>query len=135
MPEQVPGGKSRQEQLAQLLLMLTGHQKFGKHRGKLDISVADKLSSIATSDISWAQKKKQAQEIFGDWMVLLRIMAKLFEDGNTDAFDEFLKALRLPDYLLPGEIIPVDQTEPVTFILFDADEMLEFLKKVLQSPE
>jgi len=135
MSEQVPEGVlSKEEQFKELLDMLTGHEKFRRHRGELGRSVADKLALIATSNQSWAQKKKQAEKLFGDLMVLLIIISNLHADKKREALSEFIRALSNPNYLLPGETIPVDQTLPATFVMFYPERVLEFLKKLVQYP-
>lgn len=116
-----------EEQVRFLLDRLTGNQAFARCRGKFP----DKLGVLGTilneskspSDFcrKWDQFSSDAR-IFGN------LLACFTRDGWNSASEELQRALADNTYLIPGEIIPVHETEPITIVIFDFPKTLTLIR-------
>ena len=111
---------TKQEQLDKLLRDLTGHKVFGRVRGELGALPVDELLEKPSPSAT----RREFEKWCADRAVMLGLLATLQRDGHSFAFAELKKALENSDYVITGESISVEKTEPGVLIMPKPQETL-----------
>ncbi len=131
MPQkQVPEGQvpSKDEQHQLLLEKMAGNDVFKRQRGKLGASVLDVLLELIKTSTSRSEFRKRFDDLHGDLRVLGNWLAKYHLDGWEHAFEALVPSLREISILLPKEIVSLDETIPITVIMFEPEKTIMLLK-------
>ena len=121
MPKQVPEEKKRlseEEQLAKLREELAGNKAFGLQRGRWEQRLIDLLLPFVEAD-SPTQAVKRFDAFAADARVMVQKLARLRRDREKAAFEMMNVAMRFADRIIPGETFPLEQTRPITLVMFD----------------
>ncbi len=121
------------EQLGILLQKLAGSDALRTCRGffgKNERDIRDFLNGVSNSSPNQAAHAWDEMSLAVRQMLILA--AQLGRDGLEDARRLLLLLLTEPGYILPGEIIPLEDSETYTILMLQPAKMLRFLKWVLQ---
>jgi hypothetical protein len=131
VPEGVP---SREEQLADLRKRLLGNKDFAKVRG-LEQGLVPALIDLVDDAKSPTQFVKNWDEVSSTLRIVGEWLASYRRDGWDCAFLHLFRALKDNTYILPGETVPLDQTIPVTVVMFDPNDVLWLLDWIVTHPD
>jgi len=119
MPEGVP---SRDEQHRLLLEKMAGNDVFKRNRGTLDVSVLNVLLELIRVSKTRSEFRGKLDDFHGDLRVLGNWLAQYRQNGWEAASTAFEEALRTRTALLPGEIVPVDESIQITLVMFEPEK-------------
>ena len=134
MPKQVPEEKrkfapeahppmaeSANEQLAKLRAELAGNKAFGRQRGRWCRPLREILTEMIDTTGSPTQTIKRFDAFAADARVMLQKLARLKRDGENEAFHVLRDTLSFSQWIIPGEIFPLERTKPITVVMFDPE--------------
>ena len=107
---------------------LTGNAAFGRLRGALPPNELGVLGTILKDSVSPTDFCRRWDQFCSDARVMGNLLACLKRDGKLGALAELSQALRDITYRLPGETIPIHETEPVTIVIFDFPRTLTMIR-------
>ncbi len=117
---------SEEQQLAALYEVLARHSDaFGKCRGKLG-GDNPALTHILSKSDSPTAFRTQWMEFASKVTVIGGLLAKFWRDGMEIAYRELLAAL-MGDHVIIGETVPLEQTTPLTIVMFDPERTLALI--------
>jgi len=122
MPKQVPEEKKRlseEEQLAKLREELAGNKAFGRQRGWWSKSLSEKFMEMIETTGSPTQAIKRFDAFSADARVMVQKLARLKRDQEKASFGTMKEALQFPERIISGETFPLEQTRPITLVMFD----------------
>lgn len=111
----VVGPLSREQQLELLFQKLAGNKSFRSLRGRF----TENPGSLLSKTSSPSETLRYWDGLSKDIRVMLNLLAKFKRNGWTVAYSELLSALN-SSHVIEGEIIPVEDTTPMTAVIFDA---------------
>ncbi len=120
-PKHVPEvpAPSRDEQLASLRQSLLGNQYFRKFRGQFGKDLSDHVERIIKDSPTPSQFLVNWQGWAQTAAVMGNLLAQYRRDEWTIAYHALHSALISPEYVIPGEIIPLEEVIPVTLVMID----------------
>ncbi|MEI6057728.1 MAG: hypothetical protein WCQ60_02035 [bacterium] len=133
--KQVPEDKqtvNTEQQLNTLREKLMGNQAFAACRGKLGPRMTDFVTQFITEAESPTGFCNRWDDFFGKARVMGNLLAQFKRDGLTTAYDELFGALHSESHLFPGEVIPIEETTPVTLVMLDPKRTFLMLKWLLE---
>ncbi len=108
---------------------LLGNKAFGRLRGAFKVD-----STLGILDKTLDESKTPTQ-FCNDWdqtssdiRVIGNIISQCRRNGHDVIADEIVKALSDRAYTLPGETIPIEQTQPITILVIDFERTLTMIK-------
>lgn len=113
-----------EDQLAILKDRLEGHKVFGRLRGKGQ----KHLTSILDASTSPSDFCKKWDQTSADLRVVGNLVAQLRRDGHDRAAEALLNALASKTYYFPGEVAPLEKTNPLTAVIFNFPKALSLLR-------
>ncbi|MFZ5365147.1 MAG: hypothetical protein ACOZBH_03040 [Patescibacteria group bacterium] len=125
--KQVP----EEQQFEFLRQKLLGNEAFGRVRGTLGLIPDDELGILGTalaaseSPTNFCQRWDQ---VSSDLRVFGNMLACFNRDGWEAASRELTRTLLDKTYRLPGETVPLHETEPVTVVVFDFSRTLTMIR-------
>jgi hypothetical protein len=134
MPEDFPFDTSEQkkgEELDQLRPQLEGNKVFGRSRGTWNISQADVAEKLLDNYETIDELNEQADRVCKDFKIMLLMQHRLMLRGQYWARRELVQALQEQYYLLPGENFPLEETEPVTMLVYEPDITLPLIQWIV----
>ncbi len=114
----------------QLLQIFAGNKILEQLRGKFTQEQLDLFLELLAE--TPRRTKKDLDAFISQLRVILCKLAAFKRDGKLELFEHICKALTDPTYRFPGEIVPLDQTVPVTLLVCKPEIMfkvLSFLKR------
>lgn len=124
---------SESEQLDLLRKKLSGNQVFGACRGNLGwVNIGDNIAMMTEHTPSPTACLAAWDAFVSQPRAMVNLLAQFKRDGHTYAFKHLLNALSKPDYLLPGETIPVEKTEPITVLMLDPKRTILLLRWLVE---
>lgn len=132
--KRVPEGNANAEseqQLQALLEKLEGNQAFGMCRGKLG-GIANIMKGFMEDNTSPTAALGKWDDFFGKARVMMNTLATLQRDGQNVAFNDLFAALTDQNFLFPGEVLPVEQTRPLTLVMLEPKKTIAFLRWLLE---
>lgn len=133
--KQVPEGNTTvtaDQQLAILREKLMGNQAFAVCRGKFDHQVSRLNTELLDSTDSPTSFLIQWDDFFGKARVMSNLLAQFKRDGLTVAQNELEKALKNKGYILPGETVSIEETQPMTVLMLDPERTILMLKWIIE---
>jgi hypothetical protein len=108
---------------------LVGNNTFASVRGRFrsinDLGIFGDILEQAKSPTDFCNNWDQ---LSADMRVIGNILACCKRDGFNEAAEEIKKALVDPTFMLPGETVPFDKTEPFTVVVFDFEKTLTMIR-------
>lgn len=129
MSNQVPVAE---DQLAALRKKLSGHRLFGKLRGTLGMTTAQRMRQIAVLEKSPKAAVNAWSKFDSDVRPLLDLYAKYLRGGWKIAADELMEALEDEHFIITGEVFPLEKTYPVTLLIPELDVTLVMLRWMIE---
>lgn len=127
--EHVPEERTEEQQMAELLERLTGHEQFAKWRGRLGAALP-LIMDVLRDTQSPSEAKRRWQEMVGAAASFLMMLTQLDRDGDAVSSKQLQQALLDPDFLFTGEDVPVDQSVSIVLVIPGADITLKMLEQV-----
>ena len=125
VPEiQVP---TREEQLQVLRDTLAGNHAFGRLRGKFRQPMFGFVGDLIKQSDSRTAFKNSWHDTASDVAVIGSLLTKFHRDGWTHAAEELERALKFSEFLIEGESIPLEKTQPITIILLNPEKSIPLL--------
>jgi hypothetical protein len=117
-----------EKQLELLLEKLAGNQAFATCRGKF----GNLLSIVEDFGETPSAFCRRFDDFTGQARVMGNLLATLKRDGHDYAHDQLGNALK-GNHVFPGEVLPVEQTRPVTLVMFDPIKTVAMVKWLTQA--
>lgn len=127
VPEEVP---SAEAQLDALRLKLAGNAAFGRLRGRLGRPTVQLMLECGNGQ-SRVSAKQEWAELASAMAVMQTLLAQYRRDGWGVAEHELSRALSVEGYIITGETVPFEETEPYTIFMVDPDltfDMIQLLQ-------
>ncbi|NIP33129.1 hypothetical protein GWN26_14200 [Candidatus Saccharibacteria bacterium] len=119
--------KVPEEQIEFLRKKLTGNEAFGRVRGQLT-EKQSLLESVLEEAESPTDFCRRWDQLSSDMRIFGNQLAQFKRDGWDTAYEELTRALKDKTYRLPGETVPLHQTEPITIVMFDFPRTLTLIR-------
>jgi len=119
------------EEIAELRNYLQGNEAFGRIRGKCGYLFSRFSSDILDDGMSPSQTVKQYDQFVSDMRIFLRKLAVFKRDNKMEAYRHLEKALVSSNYVLPWETYPVEETSPLTLLMFEPEKTLFMVKWIM----
>lgn len=116
-----------EEQIKFLREKLAGNDTFGRIRGRFPDKLGE-LGSVLADSESPTDFCRRWDQFCSDVRVIGNLLACLKRDGWNIAATELTRALQDKTYCLPGETVPLHETEPVTVVVFDFPRTLAMIR-------
>ena len=136
MPEEQKARKtgkfSKSKQSDMLRQKLLGNQAFASCRGKFH-----NLTHLIVEEVARGAKSPSAilrmwDEEAGQRRVMANLLALLKRDRCDIAYKQLLAALEDGGYTFPGEMLPIEATEPVTLLMLAPERTLSMIRWFLE---
>ena len=120
------------QQIEILLKILAGNTAFKTCRGRLNTQLAGLIKHVLDTEESPSEFLTTWKQFSTSVPEMIRLLEQFRIDGFNTAYDELLKALEFPGYILPYEVIPEEETEPVSVVLLDPRRTMIMLKWIIE---
>lgn len=118
---------SVETQLAHLREKLLGNNAFRACRGKLNRPVTDMITDFVAKTGNPTQFCQTWDDMTAAMRIMGNLLAQYSRDGWTAAHNELLLALK-GKHVIMGEVVPFEETVPVTIVMFDPDRTLHMIQ-------
>jgi len=116
-----------EDQMKFLRNKLIGNEAFGRIRGLLPYELGV-LGTILAASESPTDFCRRWDQFSSDARVIGNLLACCQRDGLNEAVKELTNALNDKTYRLPGETVPLHETEPYTVVVFDFPRTLTMIR-------
>lgn len=107
------------DELESLVQKLAGHQTFGRCRDTFQYNVIDMIEFVLRECSTRAEAQVALRKRLGDIYIMGSMLAGLRFTERRRAYNELRRALITEDFVLTGEVVPVEKTRPVTILMLE----------------